>query len=73
MTLKEAAEILKKAGFKILMNEDFGIGVGGLTGADQGIPQSGDCKAVVAFRMDGGKPKTRKWFIKKKKKRKIRK
>ena len=59
MTLKEAAEILKKAGFEILMNEDFGIGVGGLTGADQGIPHGGDCKAVVAFRMDGGKPKKR--------------
>jgi hypothetical protein len=70
MTLKEAAEILKKAGFEILMNEDFGIGVGGLTGADQGIPHGGDCKAVVAFRMDGGKPKSRKWFIRKKKKRK---
>lgn len=73
MTLKEAAEILDKAGFEIIMNEDFGIGVGGLTGADQGIPHGGDCKATVAFRMDGGKPKTRKWFIRKKKKRKIRK
>ena len=52
------------------LNEDFGIGVGGLTGADQGIPHGGDCKAVVAFRMDGSKPKSRKWFIRKKKKRK---
>ena len=72
MTLKEAAEILEKAGFEILMSEDFGIGVGAPLGADQGIPQRGDCKAVVPFRMDGGKPKSRKWFIKKKKKRKSR-
>lgn len=49
--------------------EDFGIGVGGLTGADQGIPHGGDCKAVVAFRMDGGKPK-RRFFIRKKKRKK---
>ena len=49
--------------------EDFGIGVGGLTGADQGIPHGGDCKAVVAFRMDGGRPK-RRFFIRKKKRKK---
>ena len=55
------------------LNEDFGIGVGAPLGADQGIPHGGDCKAVVAFRMDDGKPKSRKWFIKKKKKRKARK
>lgn len=52
------------------LDEDFGIGVGGLTGADQGIPHGGDCKAVVAFRMDGGKPKRRIYFKKKKKKTK---
>lgn len=59
MTLKEAIQIL----------EDFGIGVGGMTGADQGIPQSGDCKAVVAKRMDGGHPQCR-YHIRKRKKRK---
>lgn len=41
------------------VNEDFGIGVGGMTGADQGIPMGGDCKAVVAKRMDGGTPACR--------------
>lgn len=41
------------------VNEDFGIGVGGMTGADQGIPMGGDCKAVVAKRMDGGTPVSR--------------
>lgn len=54
----------------LILDEDFGIGVGGLTGADQGIPHGGDCKAVVAFRMDGGKPKRRIYFKKKKKKTK---
>ena len=54
----------------LILDEDFGIGVGGLTGADQGIPHGGDCKAVVAFRMNGGKPKRRIYFKKKKKKRK---
>ena len=52
----------------LILDEDFGIGVGGLTGADQGIPHGGDCKAVVAFRMNGGKPKRRIYFKKKKKK-----
>lgn len=37
------------------VNEDFGIGVGGMTGADQGIPMGGDGKAVVAGRIDGGR------------------
>lgn len=41
--------------YKKKVNEDFGIGVGGMTGADQGIPMGGDCKAVVAKRIDGGK------------------
>lgn len=41
------------------VNEDFGIGVGAPLGADQGIPCGGDCKAVVAKRMDGGRPYTR--------------
>ena len=54
----------------LTLDEDFGIGVGGLTGADQGIPHGGDCKAVVAFRMNGGKPKRRIYFKKKKKKTK---
>ena len=53
----------------LILDEDFGIGVGGLTGADQGIPHGGDCKAVVAFRMNGGKPKRRIYFKKKKKKK----
>ena len=53
----------------LILYEDFGIGVGGLTGADQGIPHGGDCKAVVAFRMNGGKPKRRIYFKKKKKKK----
>ena len=30
------------------LNEDFGIGVGAPTGADQGIPHGGDAKAVFA-------------------------
>lgn len=54
----------------LILDEDFGIGVGGLTGADQGIPHGGDCKAVVAFRMNGGKPKRRIYFKKKRKKTK---
>lgn len=66
--IKESAEILTAD--DLILDEDFGIGVGGLTGADQGIPHGGDCKAVVAFRMDGGKPKRRIYFKKKKKKTK---
>lgn len=54
----------------LILDEDFGIGVGGMTGADQGIPCGGDCKAVVPCRMDGGKPKRRIYFKKKKKKTK---
>lgn len=45
--------------YKKKVNEDFGIGVGGMTGADQGIPMGGDCKAVVAKRIDGGTPACR--------------
>ena len=30
------------------LNEDFGMGVGAPLGADQGIPHSGDSKAVFA-------------------------
>ena len=56
MKLEEALKELEEAG---LIAEDFGIGVGAPLGADQGIPLGGDCKAVVAKRMDGGKPKTR--------------
>lgn len=53
------------------VNEDFGIGVGGMTGADQGIPMGGDCKAVVAKRIDGGKPACRfRNMLKKRKKNK---
>lgn len=66
--IKESTEILTADDLNLV--EDFGIGVGGLTGADQGIPHGGDCKAVVAFRMDGGKPK-RRFFIRKKKRKKV--
>ena len=60
MTIDEALEIL----------DDFGIGVGGMTGADQGIPQGGDCKAVVAKRMDGGHPHCRFKIYRRKRKKK---
>ena len=66
----EFDESLKIDADDLILDEDFGIGVGGLTGADQGIPHGGDCKAVVAFRMNGGKPKRRIYFKKKKKKTK---
>ena len=65
----EFDESLKIDADDLILDEDFGIGVGGLTGADQGIPHGGDCKAVVAFRMNGGKPKRRIYFKKKKKKK----
>lgn len=63
MTLRQALRILAEHAY-IVENashvfEDFGIGVGAPLGADQGIPCGGDRKAVVAMRMDGGKPKTR--------------
>lgn len=51
------------------IDEDFCVGVGGMTGADQGIPEGGDAKAVVAKRMDGGTPHRR--FKRKKKKMKV--
>ena len=70
MKLEEALKELEEAG---LIAEDFGIGVGAPLGADQGIPLGGDCKAVVAKRMDGGKPKTRFDFKKLKKKAKKKK
>lgn len=70
MTLDEALAELESAG---LIAEDFGIGVGAPLGADQGIPMGGDCKAVVAKRMDGGRPKTRFDFKKLKKKAKKKK
>lgn len=33
------------------VNEDFGIGVGGAAGLDQGIPHGGDCKGCYAKRV----------------------
>ena len=65
--LLEAQEILESEGFIL---EDFGCGVGGMCGADQGIPCGGDGKAVVPVRMDGGKPKRRIYYRKRKIKRK---
>lgn len=49
MTLEEAVEILEKNGYKVL-DEDFGIGVGAPLGADQGIPEGGDCKGCCPQR-----------------------
>lgn len=69
MTLEEAQEILNDAG---LIAEDFGIGVGAPLGADQGIPCGGDCKAVVAKRMDGGHPHCR-FNLRRRKKKKAKK
>jgi hypothetical protein len=65
--LMEAQEILESEGFIL---EDFGCGVGGMCGADQGIPCGGDGKAVVPVRMDGGKPKRRIYYRKRKIKKK---
>ena len=50
MTLDEALELLEENGYKVL-DEDFGIGVGGPLGADQGIPYGGDCKGCCPQRM----------------------
>lgn len=50
MTLDEAIELLEENGYKVL-DEDFGIGVGGPLGADQGIPHGGDCKGCCPQRM----------------------
>ena len=49
MKLDEALEILEKCGYDI--NEDFGIGVGGPCGLDQGIPHGGDGKGCCPQRM----------------------
>lgn len=73
MTLEQAFAILAEHAYtaekRVIVHEDFGIGVGGPLGADQGVPCGGDCKAVVAKRMDGGRPKTRFVFKRRKKKR----
>ena len=50
MTLDEALELLEENCYKVL-DEDFGIGVGGPLGADQGIPHGGDCKGCCPQRM----------------------
>ena len=49
MKLDEALDILEKCGYDI--NEDFGIGVGGPCGLDQGIPHGGDGKGCCPQRM----------------------
>ena len=67
--LMEASRVLEENGF---IMEDFGIGVGAPLGADQGIPCGGDCKAVVAKRMDGGHPHCR-FNLRRKKKKKAKK
>lgn len=64
--IEEAILTLRRAGYII---EDFGIGVGGMTGADQGILLGGDCKAVVPFRTGG----VAKRFRRRKRRRRIRK
>lgn len=64
--LLEAVDVLMENGFIV---EDFGIGAGAQLGADQGVPLAGDCKAVVANRMDGGRPHKRFNFKRKKKKK----
>lgn len=67
MTLiEEAILTLRRAGYVI---EDFGIGVGGMTGADQGIMLGGDAKAVVPYRAGG----VAKRFHRRKRRRRIRK
>ena len=50
-SLDEALEILAKTGYNIDLNEDFGIGVGGPAGLDQGIPHGGDCVGTAPRRM----------------------
>ena len=49
MKIDEALDILEKCGYDI--NEDFGIGVGGPCGLDQGIPHGGDGKGCCPQRM----------------------
>lgn len=67
---RKTIKLIGKTPVKI--NEDFGIGVGAPLGADQGIPCGGDCKAVVAKRMDGGRPHCR-FDLRRKKKKKAKK
>lgn len=51
MNLDEALELLAEYGYDVQLNEDFGIGVGGPAGLDQGIPHGGDCKGCCPQRM----------------------
>lgn len=51
MNLDEALELLAENGYDTILNEDFGIGVGGPAGLDQGIPHGGDCKGCCPQRM----------------------
>lgn len=48
--LAEAIDLLEENGYTIL-DEDFGMGVGGPMGLDQGIPHGGDCKGCCPQRM----------------------
>lgn len=53
--IREAIQILETNGYTVILNEDFGCGVADC-GADQGIPQSGDCKAVPMMRLGDPAP-----------------
>ena len=50
LDIVEAIELLEKEGYDII-KEDFGMGVGGPMGLDQGIPHGGDCKGCCPQRM----------------------